>query len=271
MRTVRDRKAGICSSLIILGILSVFFYVNVAAGRIRNDIASGIKSAVVAAPVHLASSAKTETFNSGVQIPIVVNAFDADGTITKVVFYADGAALDTETVDIPLGSHNYQYTWNDAPVGDHTLTAEATDNDGATGVSAAVHIRVNADAVSVTLTPDAWPIGAIKTGEIKESGSFSAVNSGDAAEDFKVRATDGTNGWAIGAFPGPDVFAAEVDRGADGSYDMILTAENQVLAEAVGAGANQSFGLKYFAPFSDTQGGGRDHTFSIVITASKTP
>ncbi|MBI3882388.1 MAG: Ig-like domain-containing protein [Verrucomicrobia bacterium] len=65
-------------------------------------------------------------------------ASDPDGTVTKVEFY-DGANLVGSATASP-----YNFNWLNVPAGTHSLTARATDNQGAVTTSAAVSVRVGA-------------------------------------------------------------------------------------------------------------------------------
>jgi len=71
--------------------------------------------------------------------PIVINATadDEDGTVTKVEFLAGTNSLHIDN------SAAYSYTWINAPVGTHVLSAVATDNENATGTSNQVTVVVN--------------------------------------------------------------------------------------------------------------------------------
>ncbi|MCK8522950.1 glycosyl hydrolase family 18 protein [Aquimarina sp. D1M17] len=76
------------------------------------------------------------SFSTGEVITISANATDEDGTISKVEFY-DGNVLLGEDTSSP-----YNYTWNNATAGTHTVRVVATDNRNGTGV----------DNVSVSVT-----------------------------------------------------------------------------------------------------------------------
>ncbi len=69
-------------------------------------------------------------------LTVAASASDGDGTITKVEFYADTSKLG-ETASRP-----YALTWTNVTSGSYQLTAVATDNGGATKVSAPVNIYV---------------------------------------------------------------------------------------------------------------------------------
>jgi chitinase len=75
-------------------------------------------------------------FGQNDAILIKANAADADGSIAKVAFYANAQKLG-EVTNAP-----YQFTWNDAPIGQHQLTVVAIDNEGKTTTSAGVWVKV---------------------------------------------------------------------------------------------------------------------------------
>ena len=69
-------------------------------------------------------------------LPLTASAMDYDGTIAKVEFYADATRLGQATA-IP-----YTLQWTNPPSGSYQLTAVATDNGGATTVSAPVAVSI---------------------------------------------------------------------------------------------------------------------------------
>jgi hypothetical protein len=87
--------------------------------------------------VNISSPANQATFNAGDTVTLFANAFDPDGTVTNVTFYADGFLLGAGT---PAGSNQYSFTWNSVFAGAHTLTAVATDDGGAKSTSEVVDI-----------------------------------------------------------------------------------------------------------------------------------
>ncbi len=86
--------------------------------------------------VSIASPATGATFTAPVNVTITANASDADGSVQQVSFFANGALLGTDT------SSPYSFTWTNVTVGNHTLTAVATDNQSATTTSTPVQITV---------------------------------------------------------------------------------------------------------------------------------
>lgn len=76
------------------------------------------------------------SFFSGKPIEIKAAASDFDGSVVSVAFYA-GTEKMGEATQSP-----YVFVWNNAPIGNHALTAVATDNNGAQTTSDVVNIEV---------------------------------------------------------------------------------------------------------------------------------
>ncbi|MBI3416778.1 MAG: tandem-95 repeat protein, partial [Verrucomicrobia bacterium] len=78
----------------------------------------------------------TTSFITGTNILITALASDPNGTVSKVDFYANATLLGT-SLNAP-----YSYNWINVPIGIYALYAIATDNAGATAISAAVNISI---------------------------------------------------------------------------------------------------------------------------------
>jgi hypothetical protein len=87
--------------------------------------------------VSITSPLNGATFTAPANIVINANASDSDGTITQVRFYQGTTLLGSDT------SSPYSFTWSNVGAGSYSLTADATDNGGATTTSAPVNITVN--------------------------------------------------------------------------------------------------------------------------------
>jgi uncharacterized repeat protein (TIGR01451 family) len=87
--------------------------------------------------VSLTAPANAATFNAPANITLSANAADSDGTIAKVEFYKGTTLIGTST------TAPYSFIWNGATVGSYSLTAKATDDNGAVTTSGAVSITVN--------------------------------------------------------------------------------------------------------------------------------
>ncbi|MES2775592.1 MAG: family 16 glycosylhydrolase [Bacteroidota bacterium] len=87
--------------------------------------------------VNITAPTSGASYASGSTITLTANATDAaPGTVSSVSFYDGATLLGTDA------SNPYSFTWNGAGVGGHSITARATDNNGATTTSAAVSITV---------------------------------------------------------------------------------------------------------------------------------
>ena len=96
----------------------------------------------------------TPVTNTIVDAPVAIaaTAEDADGSVTRVDFYAGTTLIGSSGSRV---EGTFQMVWTGAPPGVHTLTAEAWDNLGTYTVSVPVNITVNApvnQAPTVTLT-----------------------------------------------------------------------------------------------------------------------
>lgn len=97
--------------------------------------------AVNQAPVvGLTQPSDGSSFIQGSPITIAATASDPDGSIASVEFFAGSTSLGSVT------SAPFTITWTQAPLGASTITAVATDNAGATTVSAARTVTVVASS-----------------------------------------------------------------------------------------------------------------------------
>jgi hypothetical protein len=91
-----------------------------------------------AAPIAAITAPMTnQAFAVGQAITITATASDADGTVAKLEFLADGAVIGS------LTAAPFTKSWSSATVGAHMLTVRATDNVGAITLSTPVAITVN--------------------------------------------------------------------------------------------------------------------------------
>jgi hypothetical protein len=95
--------------------------------------------------VSITSPTEGATFTSPASLTVTANAADSDGTVASVAFFANGAPIGTDTTS------PFSAAWNNVTAGSYTLTAVATDNQGAMTTSAAVHVAVNQPAGRVNV------------------------------------------------------------------------------------------------------------------------
>jgi hypothetical protein len=88
--------------------------------------------------VSITQPASGAVFTAPADVTVTADASDIDGGyVVKVEFFAGASPLGEDT------AAPYSVTWSDVPAGSYTLTAKATDDGGATRVSAGVGITVN--------------------------------------------------------------------------------------------------------------------------------
>jgi len=109
-----------------------------ASTATSNEVEVTVSDPPNAAPaIRITSPANGAVFTAGQNITLTVAASDTDGGVTKVEYY-DGATK----IGMPP-NYPYSFTWTGATAGAHSLTAKATDNEGAETTSTAVDIVVN--------------------------------------------------------------------------------------------------------------------------------
>jgi hypothetical protein len=88
--------------------------------------------------VSITQPASGAVFAEGTNLPFAASANDPDGSVVKVEYFIAGTTKIGESTNAPT----FGFTWTNAPAGRHNLTAMATDNVGATGVSAVVSVTI---------------------------------------------------------------------------------------------------------------------------------
>jgi hypothetical protein len=109
---------------------------DIGAFETRSQKGSGNLYPVIA----ITAPSNGDIFTVGQDIVIHTNASDADGFISKVEFY-DGNLKIGEATSSP-----WSFTWQDAPVGIHSLKAKAIDNQNAKSTSAVVTLMITPEA-----------------------------------------------------------------------------------------------------------------------------
>ena len=178
--------------------------------------------------VNITAPADGAAFTEPANISITATATDPDGNVTQVDFYEGSNLIGSAT------SSPYSVTWNGASAGSYTLTAVATDDQGATTTSAGIGLTVNASSSgnqppvaggqSVTLPQDTS--ASITLSYTDPDGgpgpySFSIVGgpfNGSLSGSGQTRTYTPTSGYV-----GTDSFTWLVNDGADNSNVATVT------------------------------------------------
>ena len=119
-----------------------------------------------------------------------------------------------------------------------------------------------AQIISVSVTPNAWNIGAMVLSGTAGPSSFTAT-VGNTTTTLEIVGSDGAGGWTLGATAGLNQFAVAVSNPA-----LTLTKVYQTLHAGVPVNGSWSFALTYFAPSQDNKGAGLNQSVAITLRAS---
>jgi len=119
--------------------------------------------------VSLTSPSGGTSFMAPASTTVAAAASDANGSVVRVDFYAGATLIGSDT------SSPYAVSWSNVAAGSYVLTAKATDNAGASTMSAGVSVTVNANqAPTVSLTSPSQ--GATLTAQANISLTASATD-----------------------------------------------------------------------------------------------
>ena len=135
----------------------------------------GVPPANTPPTVALTAPASGATFTAPATINLAASASDPDGTITSVQFFSGTTLLGTDT------TAPFTFSWTNVPAGSYSVTARATDNAGASTVSAAATVTVTAATPSLPAPWRSQDIGAVgAAGTASASGGTFTVEGGGA-------------------------------------------------------------------------------------------
>ncbi len=115
---------------------------------IINEVSTGNSSPTVAITQPLNNSSIEE----GNDVTIIASAADSDGSVTLVEFFVNGSKIGEDNTS------PYSINWSSPAVANYTLTAKATDNEGAATTSGVINFEVTAPSTGGTNCDgiDAW-------------------------------------------------------------------------------------------------------------------
>lgn len=122
---------------------------NPLAGEFTNTSLTGSYAPNVVPTVNITAPVAGSTALTGDVVTISANAADlggVGGAISKVEFFVGGVSIGVDN------SEPYSVDWTPATVGSKSITAVATDNEGASTTSAAVSVSVSAPAANIKPT-----------------------------------------------------------------------------------------------------------------------
>jgi hypothetical protein len=198
------------------------------ASEVEQVMAAGSNGTANQPPaVSLSSPANGASFAAGATVTMSATASDADGTVSRVVFYAGSTAIGSDT------SSPFSVSWPSVAVGSYTLKAVATDNAGAVTESATRTVTVSSSstpsnqAPSVSLTSPASGATFIAPATIALSANASDTDGSITRVDF-YRGTS-----LIGSDTSGGPYSVSWTGVAAGSYSLTAVARDNAGATTV--------------------------------------
>jgi hypothetical protein len=155
---------------------------------------------------------------------VSANAQDDDGVVASVAFYANGALIGTDT------SSPFSVAWSGVGPGSYSLTAVATDNQGAETTSAAVSVTVAASNAPPQVSIAAPAAGSSFTAPASVAVSATATDSDGTIASVAFYA----NGSPIGA-DNASPFAITWSQVGAGTYALTAVATDNLGATTTSA------------------------------------
>ena len=179
------------------------------SGIYRRGATAGVNSPPT---VTLTGPAAGSTFNAPANITLTATASDGDGAVSRVAFYAGATLLGTTT------AAPYTIAWSNVGAGSYSLTAVATDSDGAATTSGSVTITVVApppsapSLTSLALNPSSVTAGGSSQGTVTLSAAapsggvtvaLSSSNAGVVYVPSSITIPAGATGASFGVATSP--------------------------------------------------------------------
>src|SRR6266516_4716087 len=202
--------------------------------------------------VSVTNPTNNASFAAGADLTISASASDSDGAITKVEFFLGGIKLG-ETATSP-----YSVVWNSPIEGQYTLTAVATDNDGAATISAPVTITVEDANPPVLLSALASPakvtVNFSKRVTVATATNLMHYVMENAGHVLSANWGCGSNGVGLGTTP----------LSTDVTYALTVNGIEDTAGNTIAPNSQMTFSLVPYVP-SDV--GGPGISGSVVLSA----
>jgi subtilisin family serine protease len=168
-----------------------FNFVPVTTSRIRVFITNGVASSSRLVEVEayaalggenrgpgvmLISPAAATTVAVNTAVTLAATATDAEGTVSRVDFYANGQLVGSDADGV---GGAFDVTWTPALAGSYSVTAVAADDRGATGTSTATAVTVLPPPGRINVALASTGAVAVASSEYSSAYPASGVNNGD--------------------------------------------------------------------------------------------
>lgn len=167
--------------------------------------------------VSLTAPARGSNGSLGVAINLAASASDADGSIGGVEFFENGVKIGATDSTAPYG-----LSWTPASLGVRSLTARATDSQGATTTSTAVTVTITAAPSADTQAP---VVALTAPADLQANLSGSVTLSATANDNVGVSGVEfQVDGEQVGAIDTSAPYSVSVDTTLYASGQHVLRA-----------------------------------------------
>jgi hypothetical protein len=174
--------------------------------------------------ISIVTPVKSSVFEALANIPIEANAYDSDGTVTKVEFYSGNVKIGEDFTE------PFTFVWKNVNPGTFQLTAVATDDKNSTFTSNPVEVIVNVANSE-----------KFNGRSVKEIIVYPNPNNGQFTLEIPVSENEGTKRLSVTGFSGkvmyneilqPDVAVKQMDLSflSHGIYIMIIEENKNIIA-----------------------------------------
>ena len=134
--------------------------------------------------VNIASPTNGALFPAPVNLTVVANAWDTDGTVKKVEFFQGANKLGERT------NSPYSLVWSNVASGSYSLSARATDNGGYATMSSPITISVTNSSSSLAVTLEHPALAG-------SSFVFSFISQAGHTYEVDYSSVLGSGGWQV--------------------------------------------------------------------------
>jgi hypothetical protein len=168
--------------------------------------------------VLITSPANNSVYTAPANLFLAANATAANGkSISKIEFFQGATKLGQDA------AFPYGLAWNNAPAGNYTLSARATDSAGLVATSAPVAIVVHPAAPVITSHPQSQTVTA------EANVSFGVIAVGSATLTYRWR----FNGANLAGANGATLSLFNVQSPQAGAYSVVITNQGGAVTSSV--------------------------------------
>ena len=178
--------------------------------------------------VSLTAPAAGTSYTAPASIALAASASDADGSITRVDFFAGSTSIGSDTTS------PYTATWTNVPAGSYTLTAVARDNDGAATWSAPSSVIV----VEPANLPPVVSLAEPGAGSRFETGSVIPMSASASDADGTIAKVEFYAGAMLVGSDTASPYEIGWTAAGAGTYTLSAKAWDNAGASTISAGVN---------------------------------